>query len=88
MGNALEIIKRKGRKNTMKNRIYDEKTVSGMQSKAGITAQSLYYLPKKKVLHMEIVALEYIRKYKREIHFNLLTRDGLVSDYLVEMMNR
>ncbi len=32
----------------MENRIYDEKTVFGMQSKASITSQSLHYLPKKK----------------------------------------
>ena len=32
----------------MENRIYDEKTVFGMQNKATIIFQSLHYFPKKK----------------------------------------
>ena len=39
MGNALEIIKRKGRKNTMENRIYDEN--NGLWYEL----QGDYYLP-------------------------------------------
>ena len=73
MGNALEAIKRKGRKNTMENRIYDEKNGLWYAKQGG------YYLPELVLRH-----LQYLKEHKQLVYLNLLT-SGRLNEYLVSI---
>ena len=78
MGNALEAIKRKGRKNTMENRIYDEK--NGLW----YAKQGEYYLPELALPPEEEKPigiwgqrhLQYLKEHKKLVYLNLLTSCG------------
>ncbi len=86
MENALEIIKRKGRKNTMENRIYDE------NNGFWYAKQGEYYLPELALPSKEEKPigiwgqrhLQYLKEHKQFVYLNLLT-SGRLNEYLVSI---